>query len=391
MTYKIGLVLSKPPVYSETFFINKIEGLQEAGYEVVLFVQNNAKSFNLSKTIQAPKVSKRAWLQFFKSLWVFVTLLPYYKRLLLFIRLEKEAKRSHKQTLKNIYNNAHLLKAHVDWLHFGFGTMALQSEHVAKAIGAKMAVSFRGFDIDVYPLKHPGCYELLWTQVDKVHAISNYILKRTYEYGLSEQVVTQIITPAVDIELFKSEKVDSRLTEASFNILTIARLHWIKGLTASLEALALLKQIGIRFKYTIIGEGIEYESLMFAIHQLELQDVVQLLGKQPHESIVNYLSDADVYLQYSLSEGFCNAVLEAQAMGLLCVVSDAEGLQENILHAQTGFVVEKQQPALLAKALENLLHLPSQEKELIRKAAKVRVREVFNLEKQKKAFIEFYE
>ncbi|MBK7870836.1 MAG: glycosyltransferase family 4 protein [Saprospiraceae bacterium] len=54
-----------------------------------------------------------------------------------------------------------------------------------------------------------------------------------------------------------------------------------------------------------------------------------------------YYEKADIYLQYSIQEGFCNAVLEAQAMGLLCIVSDAEGLPENILHGQTGWVVPK--------------------------------------------------
>ena len=43
------------------------------------------------------------------------------------------------------------------------------------------------------------------------------------------------------------------------------------------------------------------------------------------------LNNSDVYLQYSVQEGFCNAVLEAQAMGLLCVVSDGGALPENVI------------------------------------------------------------
>nr|WP_321228502.1 glycosyltransferase family 4 protein [uncultured Psychroserpens sp.] len=388
---RVGLILSKPPAYSETFFINKIKGLQEAGYDVVLFVQNRSESFDLCQTVKAPKVYKRSWIQFFMSLWVFVGLLPYLKRVLLFVDLEKNAKRTKIQILKNIYTNAHLLKAKADWLHFGFGTLALQSEHVAKAIGARMAVSFRGFDIDVYPLKQPDCYKLVWAQVHKVHVISRYILKKTHAYGLPKNVPRQIITPAIDIGLFMRNVNDSDKSRTINNFLTVARLHWIKGLTDTLEALAILKGKGVKFKYRIIGAGKEYESLLFSIHQLNLQNEVQLVGEQPHESIVKSLSHADIYIQYSLSEGFCNAVLEAQAMGLLCVVSDAEGLQENVLHAQTGIVVAKRQPDILAKALENLLHLPSIQKESMRKAAKKRVEEVFNLKNQEKEFIKFYE
>src|SRR5690606_30324997 len=99
-----------------------------------------------------------------------------------------------------------------------------------------------------------------------------------------------------------------------------------------------------------------------------LQANVQMLGQQSPEAIIDVLNEADVYLQYSLSEGFCNAVLEAQAMGLLCVVSDGGGLQENVLHQTTGIVVAKGRPKELAKAIKNLLHLPLKEQQAMRQA-----------------------
>ena len=77
---------------------------------------------------------------------------------------------------------------------------------------------------------------------------------------------------------------------------------------------------------------------------------VSFKGKLAHMEVKKAMEQADIYLQYSLQEGFCNAVLEAQAMGLLCIVSDAEGLPENVLHGQTGWVVPKRQPALLKQS-----------------------------------------
>src|SRR5690606_16415229 len=90
-----------------------------------------------------------------------------------YIKLERKEGTRWVLILKKIYLNAYILKQKLDWLHFGFATMALGSETVAKAIGAKMAVSFRGFDIAVYPIKNPGCYKTLWKYVDKLHAISD--------------------------------------------------------------------------------------------------------------------------------------------------------------------------------------------------------------------------
>ncbi|MCD2259813.1 glycosyltransferase family 4 protein [Psychroserpens luteolus] len=384
----IGIVLSKPPKYSETFFNSKIKGLQQSGYKVVLFVQENPDAYNLCKVICAPKVSKNRALQVVLYGYVLLKLLPFFNRVSTFISLEKKRNRSTIQWLKNLYTNAHIITSHVDWLHFGFATMAIQSESVAKTINAKSAVSVRGFDVDVFPIKHPNCYKVLWESTDKLHAISNYTYRKAIASGLSKAVPFQIITPAIDHSKFE---VTSDVIRDDFKFVTIARLHWIKGLDYTLEALSLLKKEGVDFQYTIIGEGQELEQLKFAVYQLQLEDRVRFVGQKTPEDVITYLSEASVYIQYSDSEGFCNAVLEAQAMGLLCVVSDADGLKENVIHEKTGIVVPKRQPQLLAKAIKNLLLLPNEMKQHMRTNAQKRVAEQFNLEKQQTEFLEFYE
>jgi len=310
----------------------------------------------------------------------------YPKRIKKFVKLERKANRSWKQTIKNIYNNSHILTSNLDWLHFGFATMALQSEHVATAIDAKMGTSLRGFDVDVYPMMHPDCYELLWKQVTKVHTISKYLLEAAYNLGLSNTIPYQIITPAVDI--LKINQVKEASERLQF--LTIARLHWIKGLSYTLEAMAILKKQGLKFKYTIIGSGREYEEITFAIYQLQLSDNVHFIGKASHDDIKDYLSRTDIYLQYSHSEGFCNAVLEAQAMGCLCVVSDGGALTENVIHNQTGWIVPKRNSKVLAKRLRDVINLTESDKNKIRLNAQNRVISSFNLIKQQNEFAEFY-
>lgn len=385
----IGIVLSKTPSYSETFFVSKIKGLQNHGFDVTLFVQDKTNDFTLCAVKIAPKVFNRNLpVQIIAFLLMFFKILPLWSRIIRFIKLEKAANRDWSRIIKNIYNNAHILRADLDWVHFGFTTLSLNSEHVAKAIKANMAVSFRGFDLDVYPLKHPGCYQLLWQEVNKVHSISNYLLQKAYTLGLTNDVSHQIITPAVDSSLVKNTKIAKR---KPLYFVTVARLHWIKGLQATLEALVLLKVKNIEFKYQIIGDGAEHEALMFAIHQLELSEHVELVGKLSHQKTLNALSQADIYIQYSYSEGFCNAVLEAQAMGVLCVVSNGGALPENVIHGKTGWVVPKGQPKKLAISIEKVISLSDEQKNEIRYYAKKRVQDQFNFKKQLLEFRDFYE
>src|SRR5690606_24217934 len=151
------------------------------------------------------------------------------------------------------YLNAHILKAKLDWLHFGFATQALGSETAAKAIGAKMAVSFRGFDINVYPIKNPDCYKSLWKHVDNVYSISQYLLDKALSMGLSSKKPSTIITPAVNMDILPN--ASNATGQENIKIVTIARLTWIKGLDVSIAAMAILKEKGIKFTYCIIGEG----------------------------------------------------------------------------------------------------------------------------------------
>ena len=387
---KIGIVLPSVPAYSETFFSNKIKGLKEHDFTVVIFVNNsNKNTYNSSKIKVATKLTGNKFQVILVSIYRLIhSFLFHFKKSRSLYLLDSRDGVKFPQRIKNIISNNHILSEPVDWLHFGFGTMVINKENVAKAIGAKMAVSFRGFDIGVYPLKNPNCYLKLWEKVDKIHVISNDIKDLVYQHGFKGKAEIIKITPAIDTTFFSDK--EEHLYSNKNNFITIARLHWKKGLVYTLEALALLKKEGIPFHYTIIGDGAEMERLKFAAHQLNLLDEVTFTGKLPHDKIKNKLKNADVYLQYSIQEGFCNSVLEAQALGLLCLVSTAEGLPENVINNETGWVVPKCNPRELVNKIIEVINLPEDKKQDIAKNAKERVSKHFTIEQQQQKFVAFY-
>lgn len=392
-THRIGLVLSAAPGYSETFLRNKIKGLQESGATVLLFVggAKQARQETLCQIFYAPNYGFSVVRSFFNGILQMIKavfLNP--KRSMKLYALERKDGKNGMASLKTILANQHILSQELDFLHFGFGTMALGRENVASAMGAKMGASFRGFDIGIYPLRNPGCYKLLFEKATKIHVISNDLQELLYQNGLDKARANVVkITPAIDSQFFMPAVVTEE-KEKVLQFITLARLNWKKGLEYTLEAFALLKQRGIAFHYTIIGDGPEKERLVFAAYQLGILENITFAGKKSHEEVKLELQKATFYVQYSLQEGFCNAVLEAQAMGLLCVVSNAEGLAENVLDNETGWVVPKRDPAALAAKMAMVIALPETEKEAIRSRAIQRVREEFNLEKQQQEFLAFY-
>ena len=110
----------------------------------------------------------------------------------------------------------------------------------------------------------------------------------------------------------------------------------------TLEALAILNKRNISYEYIIIGEGECREQLLYTIDDLGLNECVHLLGAVEHDQIKKYYLKSHIYIQYSIQEGFCNSVLEAQAMGLLTFVSNAEGLSENVINDKTAGLYQKE-------------------------------------------------
>jgi colanic acid/amylovoran biosynthesis glycosyltransferase len=382
----IGLVLPSLPGYSETFFRSKINGLLANNFNVIVFVNKKNKKIKLPcKIVYAPDFSKKnlifSILRCLKNIFLNLSR----SKKLLVINLKD--KFNIKQSIKNVFINSHFLKYNLDCLHFGFGTMAIDRENIAEAINAKMAVSFRGFDHYVYPSKNMNCYDFLFKKNVKYHVLSNGMKKTLIEKEIDNFKIEKI-TPAIDINLFNENFL---INSGDIHLITIARLHWIKGIEYTLEALALVKNLGFDFKYTIIGDGPEKERLQFAAHQLGLTENIFFTGKLEPSAVKEKLQTASIYLQYSIQEGFCNAVLEAQAMGKICIVSDAEGLQENIIDGITGFIVQKRKPKDLSEKIIEIIKLDQLSINKIKSNAIERVQNEFTIEKQIEKFISFYQ
>lgn len=387
---KVGLILASAPAYSETFFYSKIKGLKSSGHEVVLFCTKNQQNFGLCSVKIFPKKHTNILKQISMLIWEYIRLTPYINAVIRFVKLERKDGVLWPKILAKVYFYAPIFKENLDWLHFGFGSLTIGAENLAASKQAKFAVSFRGFDIGVFPIKFPNCYNKLWKKVSKIHVISDDITNLLYKNGFKDEADIVKITPAINIDFFSSADSVVLDDRKPIQILTVARLHWKKGLGYTIEALALLKEMGVRFQYKIIGVGAEEEALKYDVYRCNLQNEILFLGQLEHPQIKEELTKSHLYIQYSVQEGFCNAVLEAQSMGLLCVVSDAEGLSENVMDGESGWVVPKRDPKLLANKILEIINLSTQEKKCIKQNAKTRVAQHFSIKKQQKEFVQFY-
>lgn len=389
---RIGIVLTKPPAYSETFFRNKVDVLEKAGYEVILFTGGKRKGGGHFKQISVGfDIQRPRWQLPFQMIWATARLALSPRRALQLFRLNQADGYTLRDNIASLMNAAHIIGYDLRWLHFGFALNAILLENLARVTGARMAVSIRGFDISIIPIKSPGAYKRVWPKVDRLHYISEALYHKALADGLPATTSAMKIEPAVDATMFDRFPAPPPANDGITRFLTIGRLTWKKGYPHVLRALQLLKADGVAFTYHIIGEGEELEELLYLRKTFGLEQEVILTGKQSHQQTMSLLRGCDIYLQYSVQEGFCNAVLEAQLMEKICIVSDAEGLPENVRHGETGWVVESFRPDLLHQRIREVLNTNNAELDSMRTAASERVKKQFSLEVQRENFIRFYE
>jgi colanic acid/amylovoran biosynthesis glycosyltransferase len=381
---RLGIVLFSFPKYSETFFTNKFRTLSNLNIDYFVFAWGNKeKKLNYYTGIELKFANlMRIFFAFFHVCFV----CP--KRIIKLYRLNRSDNFSLKRNASSIFRSLHIINHNLDILHFGFATVAKDMENLATVMGCKLFVSVRGYDIAVFPLKHPGCYDLLWMRIDRLHYLSDNLLDKVYQTGLSMNIDVCKITPAVDLDNF-SFKGNCNFGEI-LEITTVSRLHWIKGYSYTLKALSLFKSSGFKFKFNIIGDGPVLEEITFLINELYLEDCVILHSSIAHKSVVDILNRSDIYIQNSFHEGFCNAVLEAQAIGCICLVSDAGALSENVVDNVTGFVFEKLNPMALFEKLKYLVNLDQSIINSVRSNAIQRIKSNFDIKIQMEKYRKFY-
>jgi glycosyltransferase EpsF len=136
-----------------------------------------------------------------------------------------------------------------------------------------------------------------------------------------------VVNNGVDVETyFQSESISETEKELwgiksdDLIIGNIARFSPVKNHAFMIEFAKYLQKNDISFKMLLIGQGELYQEIAEKIKAERLEERVLLLGLR--EDIPKLLKTMDVFFMPSLFEGNPVTLVEAQASGIPCVISD---------------------------------------------------------------------
>jgi glycosyltransferase involved in cell wall biosynthesis len=129
----------------------------------------------------------------------------------------------------------------------------------------------------------------------------------------------------------------------------VGRLEPVKNPLALVEAVARLRDENVPVELWIVGDGSQRAELEKRIEKHALQKNARLFGYRKNP--IDYVSQCDLYVQPSLSEGFGIALVEAMGCGVPVLATSVGGAPEIITHGETGWLIDQPDASGLYKAL----------------------------------------
>lgn len=108
----------------------------------------------------------------------------------------------------------------------------------------------------------------------------------------------------------------------------VSRLVYRKGIDLLAGVIPIICKKYPSIKFYIGGDGPKRIVLEEVIERNSLQDRVTLLGSINHDQVRQVLVMGDIFLNSSLTEAFCMAIVEAASCGLQVVSTDVGGVPE---------------------------------------------------------------
>jgi glycosyltransferase involved in cell wall biosynthesis len=166
------------------------------------------------------------------------------------------------------------------------------------------------------------------------------------------------------------------------------RLAPVKGVEYFVQAMFTVKQTVKNAKFAIVGDGEERERLTALVKKLGLENDVVFLGYRT--DVQNVMSQLDVIVLPSLTEGLPLTPIEAFSVGKPVVATAVDGTPEVVQDGVNGYLISTKNVDELATKLTCLLQderLRSQFGE----SAKRRYEEEFSFEIYAKRITEYYQ
>lgn len=220
--------------------------------------------------------------------------------------------------------------------------------------------------LPVWPL-----FKRAFTKATVVQAISTYLAQWAQRMGSECPVL--VVPNGVDLKTFENMYTKSELQilrrkhGIQYNnvlLITTSRLVYKNAIDDVIKA---LKELPQNVFFLILGSGPEEEALRALVEEQGVTARVLFMGQVTYNELPKYLAASDIFVRPSRSEGMGNSFIEAMATGVPIIATQEGGLRDFIFGTvqnpdkrTTAWVVPKDNPQAIARAVQDIINSPEQ-------------------------------
>jgi glycosyltransferase involved in cell wall biosynthesis len=192
-----------------------------------------------------------------------------------------------------------------------------------------------------------------YSQLDLVFVNSEYYRQRWIARGIAPERL-KIFPRGIDTRLFNPSLRDPKFwthfgkPPEEIGLLYVGRISKEKNLDVAAKAVTRLRKEGLPVRLLIVGDGPYLKELRHIAPEASYTGYLK--GKELGAAYAS----SDVFVFPSTTDTFGNVILEAQAAGLPCVVSDQGGPAELITDGVEGFITRSLDVDDFAEAIRRL-------------------------------------
>ena len=372
---KILFVVQHFPCLSETFILNQITGLIDAGHDIRIYALGKPDSPVMHEDIIKYNLIEKTYYPIieipFSKKKKCLDLIHFFPKLIKRFGLNAFSvfnSKKYGESAKNgnlFYSSLFFLKTNwtpaIAVTHFGCLGLYPACWKEMKALNVPFVTFFHAHEISPYSIeKTSKMYKVLFDQNDLLFPISNFWKNKLEKCGADP---SRVIVHRMGIDINKFSYISPRKINQKLNIISVGRLTGQKGYEYAFKGVAeFRKNNNLDISYHIIGTGTYEKELKKMVIDLGIDDIVNFMGPQPIEIVEKELAKADAFLlpsvcdKYGLMEGIPVAIMESMAMGLPVISTFHSGIPEIIEDGVSGFLCREKNHDDITEKLNLLIN-----------------------------------
>ena len=216
----------------------------------------------------------------------------------------------------------------VDIVHGHFATQAFAAYKLKKSIGIPYVITAHGSGVTSHmrdSIKYATITKKAFKAADHIIYVSNSLKRDAHELGLKSNyesvIYNGVESHGLEINKRENRKVLDRIIYVG-SLKDIKRSQYLPEIFEKI----LIKRPSIKF--TIVGDGVNRESIITELEERNIGDKVSFTGNIEQLEVYNYMTSNDLLVLPSLYEGFGCVLVEAMMYGCQVVVSGNGGMPE---------------------------------------------------------------